>query len=325
MDSIFDGLEVDRRHRPSADAVSFDLEAALGSVVSLHARVPADASTAASLGVDRVGNGVVVGPNGLVLTIGYLVTEAEEVTLITNDGDPVPAHVLGVDSVTGFALLAALEPLDLPVAPLGDSRRLHDDDGVVFVGGGGLAHALAGQVIARGPFAGYWEYYLDEALFTSPGHPHWSGAALFDPSGALIGLGSLQMTQQRAGERPSLINMCVPIELLPPILDDLARGHPREVARPWLGVFCQENGAEVVVIDVAGGGPADRAELRAGDVILAVDGEAVRSLEDFYQALWAQGPAGVVARLRLRRERDVFDVEVRTIDRASRLKGRRLN
>jgi S1-C subfamily serine protease len=325
MTSPFDGLEVDKQLRPTARDFTFDLDRTLGSVVVLHARVPEDAFTAGALGTERLGNGIVIGPDGLVLTIGYLVTEADEVTLLTNDERAIPAHVLGVDQSTGFGLVHALEPLGLPAAPLGDSHRVEREDPIILAGGGGLAHAVAGHVIARAPFAGYWEYLLDEALFTAPGHPHWSGAGLFAPSGALIGVGSLQMGQQTRGGRPSLINMCVPIELLPPIHDDLSHGRQAHPPRPWLGVFAQEAGTGVVVMEVASGGPAARAEVRSGDIILAVAGQPVTGLGDFYSKLWKLGPAGVVAPLRLKREGDIFDLEIRTVDRASRLKRRRFN
>ena len=215
MTSPFDGFEVDKQLRPSGHGLGFDLDQVLNSLVVLHARVPDDAFTAQALGTERLGNGIVIGAEGLVLTIGYLITEAEEVTLIANDGRRVHAHALGFDAVTGFGLVQALEPLNLPALPLGDSRRLREDDTVILAGGGGRAHAVQAQVVARSPFAGYWEYYLEEALFTAPSHPHWSGAALIGPSGALIGVGSLQMSQQAPGERATLINMSVPIELLP--------------------------------------------------------------------------------------------------------------
>ncbi len=325
MASPFDGFEVEKALRPSARAVSFDLDRSLASLVILHARVPADAFTAPSLGRERLGNGIVIGKNGLVLTIGYLITEADDVTLLTNEGRRLPAHALGYDPVSGLGLVQALEPLDLPALPLGDSRHLKEEDPVILAGGGGVAHATVGQVIARQPFTGYWEYLLDEALFTAPGHPHWSGAALIGPSGALMGVGSLQMNRVTPNGQSSLINMCVPIELLPPILDDLSRGRQVHAPRPWLGVYSQDSDAGVVVLDVATDSPADRAEVRRGDVVLAVAGRPVPSLAEFYTRLWSLGPAGVVAPLRLRRDGDVFDVEVRTIDRASKLKKRRLN
>ncbi len=326
MTSPFDGHEVEKALRPSQQGHAFDLDAALSSVVVLHARVPADAFTAQTLGEERLGNGIVIGEAGLVLTIGYLITEADDVTLITGDGRRIAAHALGVDSVTGLGLVHALEPLNLPALPLGDSRHLKDQDAIILAGGGGRAHATAGRLVGRAPFAGYWEYLLDEALFTAPGHPHWSGAGLIGPSGALMGVGSLQMTQQAPGGKPSLINMCVPIELLPPILDDLSRGRAAHPPRPWLGLFSQDgDGVGVVVLDVSSGGPADRAEMRAGDVILAVGGKTVANLAEFYTRLWALGPAGVMAPLRVKREGDVFEVEVRTVDRAARLRKRRFN
>jgi S1-C subfamily serine protease len=325
MTSPFADFEVDEALRPTRRQTLFDLDQTLSSVVVLQARVPQDAFTAQTLGTERIGNGIVIGKDGLVLTIGYLVTEAEEITLTTNDGRQVPAHGLGYDAVTGFGLVHALEPLGLPALPLGDSRKLGDEDTVILAGGGGAPHALAGRILARAPFAGYWEYLLSEALFTGPGHPHWSGAALIGPSGELVGVGSLQMMQQAPGEEPSLINMCVPIELLPPILDDLARGRSEQSPRPWLGLFSQDARGEIVVLDVSRGGPADRAEIRQGDVIVAVGGARVSGLADFYTKLWALGPAGVVVPLRLKREGDVFDVQIRSADRASKLKKRRLN
>ncbi len=325
MTSPFEDFEVEARMRPSVQGQAFDLEHALASVVVLHAHVPDDAFTAKTLGTERLGNGVVIGKDGLVLTIGYLITEAAEVTLFTNEGRQVPAHVLGYDQETGLGLVHALEPLGLPALPLGDSRDLKAGDAIILAGGGGTAHAIKGELLARAPFAGYWEYLLEEALYTKPGHPHWSGAALIGPSGALMGVCSLQMNQETASGDSSLINMCVPIELLRPILDDLSRGATRGPPRPWLGVYAQDGGEKVMVLDVAPGGPAARAEMRRGDVILAVGGQPVKTLSDFYTHLWALGPAGVAAPLRLRREGDTFEVEIRTIDRASRLKKPRYN
>jgi S1-C subfamily serine protease len=325
MTSPFDGYEVAKEMRPSPRGLAFDLDRALDALVVLQARVPEDASTAEALGVERLGNGIVIGTSGLVLTIGYLITEAEEVTLIANDGRRVAAHVLGQDPVTGFGLVNALEPLDLPPLPLGDSRALQIGEPIILAGGGGRAHAMAGRLIARAAFAGYWEYLLNEALYTGPGHPHWSGAALIGPSGALMGVGSLQMNQETSDGRSALINMCVPIELLPPIVEALSQGRPAQPPRPWLGLYCQDASGAVVVLDVASGGPAASAGVRPGDVVLAVAGQSVAKLAEFYAKLWMLGPAGVAAPLRLRREREVLELEVATIDRAQRLKKRRFN
>jgi len=322
--SPFDGYEVEARMRPAAQAYAFDLDRTLSAVVALEARVPGDAFTAPTLGTERLGNGTVIGPNGLVLTIGYLVTEAEDVTLTLNDGRRVAAHVLGADPVTGFGLVQALEPLGLPALPLGDSRILTADSPVIIAGAGGRAHAAAGHVLARMPFAGYWEYLLDNAIMTAPAHPHWSGAALIGATGQLMGVGSLNLqSRSRGGVKP--LNLFVPSELLPPILDDLARGKPPHPPRPWLGVLAQDLGARVVVVGVSPRGPAARAELRVGDMILAVAGGKVADLADFYTRLWAQGPAGARIPLRIQRDTDVFDVEIRSADRTALLRKPRFN
>lgn len=321
----FDELEVDERLRPSAGEFNFDISRALSAVVTLEAAVPDDAFTARTLGTERVGNGVVIGEEGLVLTMGYLVTEAETVMLGTADKRRVPGHVLGFDQATGFGLVHALEPLGLPALTIGDSRRLSDKSRVIVAGGGGAAHAVAARIVGRQQFAGYWEYLLDEALFTSPAHPHWSGAAVIGPSGELVGVASLQLEEQLASGRSVPLNMCVPAELLQPILDQLAHGQPSRPPRPWLGVFVNEIEETVVVADVAPGGPAARAELRRGDLILGVGEHPVSDLAEFYTQLWALGEAGVTVPLTLSRGGDIFPVEIRSVDRKALLKRPRLN
>lgn len=324
MTSPFDGYEVEAQLRPSAQAYAFDLERTLSAVVALEARVPRDAFTATSLGTERLGNGTVIGANGLVLTIGYLITEAAEITLTLGDGRRVAAHGLGADPVTGFGLVQSLEPLGLPALPLGESRVLTAGSPVIIAGAGGPAHAAAGEVLTRMPFAGYWEYLLDNAIMTEPAHPHWSGAALIGDAGELLGVGSLSL-QRRSSDGVKGFNMFVPAELLPPILDDLARGKPPHPARPWLGVMAQEIADRVVVVGTSPLGPASRAELRAGDTIVAVADHAVSDLADFYTRLWAQGAPGATIPLRIQREADVFEVEVRSADRAALLKKPRFN
>jgi len=321
----FAGYEVDEALRPSARQAGFDLEARLASVVALEAQVSPAAWSAKTLGTQRIGNAVVIDEAGLMLTIGYLITEADEVVVTSNAGDRIEAYPLGVDQATGLGLLHALEPLGLPAAPIGDSRILPAGTAVISAGGGGRAHALCARIAARAPFPGYWEYYLDEALFVEPGHPHWSGAALFDPAGEVVGVGSLQMEQLAPGGEVRPINMFVPAELLMPIRDSLTRGRPARPPRPWLGVLAQEIESHVVVVGVSPGGPASRAELRRGDIVHRLAGERVSDLAGFYQRLWSLGAPGVVARLRIQRERDVFDVEIRTADRTALQRRRRLN
>ena len=187
--------------RPKPEETGFDLEAALSSVVGLRVEVPADAFTAESLGTERRGNGIVIGERGLVLTIGYLVIEAEQVWITTSKGTVAQGHVLAYDQATGFGLIQALGRLGVPAMPLGNSRGLDEGTPVIVAGSRGLRTALSARIVDRRPFAGYWEYYLEEALFTAPAHPHWGGAAVISPEGRLIGVGSL-LVQEAAQGRP---------------------------------------------------------------------------------------------------------------------------
>jgi S1-C subfamily serine protease len=224
-----------------------------------------------------------------------------------------------------LGLVQALEPLDLPALPLGNSRGLKAGSPVVIAGAGGRTHAAAGHVLTTMPFAGYWEYLLEDAIITEPAHPHWSGAALIGATGELLGVGSLSLQRQSRSGGAQPINMFVPSGLLPPILDDLVRGKAPHPPRPWLGVLAQDLGPHVVVVGVSPRGPAARAELQIGDIILAVGGASVSDLADFYTRLWAQGPAGAIIPLRIQRDRDAFDVEIRSVDRSAMLRKPRFN
>jgi S1-C subfamily serine protease len=295
--------------------------------VGLRATVSHEAFTAETLGTERFGQGVIIRNDGLVLTIGYLITEAEEVQLTSNDGRMVEGHALAYDYATGFGLVQALSPLDLPAMALGDSRRIAPGDRVVVAGAGGRTRSLAAQVVARQEFAGYWEYLLEEAIFTAPAHPHWGGTALIGQKGDLLGIGSLQLQHQAAGGRIVPLNMMVPIDLLKPILDDLlTRGRVAQPSRPWLGLFAREDEADrVVLVGLAGDGPARRAGLRADDVVQAVAGEEVTSLAQFYRAVWALGEAGVDVPLTVEREGDTFDLSITSADRDRFLRPSRLH
>ncbi len=219
----------------------------LRSVVLLRAEVPEDAFTADVLGTDRVGSGVVIRPDGLVLTIGYLITEATSIWLTTVDGTVVPAHPLAYDSVTGFGLVAPLGRVSLPALEFGSAESIAVGGSAIVVSHGGRGHTLAAKLIDKREFAGYWEYLLDEALFTAPAHPHWSGAALVGMDGKLLGVGSL-LVQEPVGGETIDANMFVPIDLLPPILNDLAnKGRVTRTPRPWLGLSAAESQGQLVV------------------------------------------------------------------------------
>jgi S1-C subfamily serine protease len=296
----------------------------LASVVGLHSIIPSDAFSADSLGTERAGNGVVI-DDGLVLTIGYLITEAEAVWLHLGDGHVVEGHALGFDSVSGFGLVQALGRLDREPLPLGSSAEAKIGDRVVVGGAGGRTRSVASQIAAKQEFAGYWEYLLDEAIFTHPAHPNWGGTGLISARGELIGIGSLQLERERQG-RAEHVNMIVPIDLLKPVLDDLRNfGRVNKPARPWLGMFSHEIENKVVVVGISAKGPAARAELKAGDVILAVKGEKVTSQTQFYRKLWGLGSAGVDVPLTVYHEGVTFDVVLTSTDRSKLLKGPRLH
>ncbi|MGE0700228.1 MAG: S1C family serine protease [Hyphomicrobiaceae bacterium] len=292
------------------------------SVVGLKTIVPGDAFTAETLGTERLGHGVLIGDHGVVLTIGYLVTEAETVWLRLANGRVVPGHVIGFDQETGFGLVQALGSVDLPSLPLGDSAATAIGDEVVVAGTGGRQNAVAARVVARQEFAGYWEYVLDQAIFTAPSHPHWGGTAMIGQGGKLLGIGSLQVQQVLKDGRSEDINMIVPIDLLKPILNDmLTTGSPRRPARPWLGLYATEVDKRIAVAGVTSRGPAKRADIRTGDIILGVAGKDVRNLAGFFRRVWALGAAGVEVPLMIDRGGRKLQVHVASADRREFLKG----
>jgi S1-C subfamily serine protease len=303
----------------------WDLEATLAAVVGLTSRVPENAFTASVLGTEREGSGVLIHERGLVLTIGYLVCEAEEVWLRTQSGRVIPAHPLACDFESGFGLVQAHADPGVPPVELGRSADLRVGAKLVMAAAGGAANAIETVLVGRREFAGYWEYLLDEALFVAPPHADWGGAALLDTDGHLVGIGSL-MVQVGESRSPDRVNMAVPIDLLPPILDDLVNhGRRRTPPLPWLGLYLAETETGLVVMATAPGGPAARAGIEAGDRIFEIAGLPVAELADFYRQLRALGPAGVRVPLRVLRDDARFVLEPVSADRASFLRPPRLH
>ncbi len=306
--------------QPKQADLAFDLDRACGAMVRLASKIPDDAYTAQLLGTERGGNGIVIRDDGLVLTIGYLITEAETIWLTTHDGRVVPGHALGYDFATGFGLVLPLQRLDVTPIALGSIAGLDVDDDVYVLGHGGRAHALKAQVFARREFAGYWEYLLDEAIFTAPPHPEWSGAALVDDAGQLVGVGSL-FVQEAMGEEIVKGNMFVPIDLLPPILDDMVRmGRAARPPRPWLGLYTNDDDSRVVVGGIAKGGPADQAGVCKGDAVMAVADQRVGSIAEMLRSVWQLGPAGTEIPLTVARGDKVVGISIRSGDRGDYMK-----
>ncbi|MBI4274542.1 MAG: serine protease [Rhizobiales bacterium] len=312
--------------RPKPENYGYDLDAALASVVGLRAMIPSDALTAQTLGVERAGNGVLIRKDGVVLTIGYLITEAESIWMTLLDGRAVPGHVLAYDQESGFGLVQALEHLDVPTLSIGRSSDIAVGEAVVVAGAGGRSHSVAAQIAAKQEFAGYWEYVLDEAIFTAPAHPNWGGTALIGPEGDLLGVGSLQLEQTGERGRSEHLNMIVPIDLLPPILDDLLTfGRPNRPARPWLGLYATEIEDKIAIVGLAERGPAQCADLHAGDIVLAVAGAPVHKLSEFFRRIWSLGKAGIDVPLTIYRDGRTFDLRVPSGDRNRFLKRPRLH
>jgi S1-C subfamily serine protease len=305
--------------QPDPTDFGFDLDRALSSVVGLKANAPAHAFTASILGTERLGNGVVIRPDGLVLTIGYLITEAETIWLIAPDGRAVPGDALAYDHGTGFGLVQPLGRLGLPHLEPARESGVRAGDRLVMAAGGGRHHSVHASIVAREPFAGYWEYLLEDALFTAPAHPFWSGAAAIGENGQLLGIGSLILQRDEGQKRRTDMNMIVPAWLLPPILSDLlSYGRVNRPPRPWLGVNAVESGDAIFIGGVTEGGPADAAGVQPGDRVVAVEDQEVSELADLWRAIWACGEAGTTIKLTLARKARSFDVEVDSIDRMSR-------
>ncbi len=312
--------------QPNPAEASFDLESALDSVLLLRAEIPEDAFTAPILGTERTGNGVVIRDDGLVVTIGYLITEAETIWLTTNRGVAVPGHALAYDQSTGLGLVLPLGELGVrPLARAAAASVVDTNAEVLVIGHGGRPHSLKARVIAKREFAGYWEYVLDEALFTAPAHPQWGGAALVGQDGKLLGIGSL-LVQESAGGKEVDGNMFVPIELLAPILDDLLTlGRAARPPRAWLGIYAAEMDGHVVIGGLAPGGPAERTGVKLGDLVLEVGGERVAGLAAMFRRIWSAGPAGSDVTLTLARRGAASEIRIRSADRSDFLKKPRMH
>jgi S1-C subfamily serine protease len=313
--------EFPRSLQPKPSDYGYDLEGALNAVVGLRAVIPSDAFTAEILGTERAGNGVLI-RNNVVLTIGYLITEAETIWMTLFDGRAVPGTVLAYDQETGFGLVQALARLDVTPLSLGNSAQAGVGESVVVAGAGGRKHSLAARIVGKQEYAGYWEYVLDEAIFTTPAHPNWGGTAVIGPGGDLLGVGSLQLQQAQGGGAAANLNMSVPIDLLKPILNDLLTlGRPNHPPRPWLGLYATEVDDKLVIAGLAKSGPAARADLRVGDLVLAVAGAKVESLGGLFRRIWSVGDAGVEVPFTIYRDGRTFETKVVSTDRSRLLKG----
>jgi S1-C subfamily serine protease len=298
-----------------------DPRAVVEAVLGLRAEVPAEARTSDTLGTERLGSGVLIDGQGLVLTIGYLILEASAVDLYDAEGTRIPAEVVGYDHDTGLGLVRARAPLKARPVPLGRSADVRIGDPLLVISRAGALGGRETKLADRRDYAGYWEYLLENALLTTPAHPAFGGAALIDTEGRLVGIGSLGINDAAAAGVASPGNMFVPVDALKPIMADLLAFGKRDGAhRPWLGVYAREVGGHVVVTGVAEDGPAAAAGLEAGDLVLGVGGQPVASLAEFYRRIWSVGDAGVQVPLQVTRGPRPLNLRVTSMDRLRWLK-----
>ncbi|WP_428101334.1 S1C family serine protease [Candidatus Rariloculus sp.] len=291
----------------------------LDAMVSIKAHIPEDAMSASLLGTERTGHGARIREDGLIATIGYVINEAENVWIGTNHGALVPGFVVGYDFDSGFGLVKPTMPIEGPTLELGSTATLSIGDPVTVTGSGTVDQIVHADVVAKQEFAGRWEYLLDEAIFTTPPHDSWSGAALIDGHGRLCGLGSLLIQGFETDDDSSAANMFVPIDLLEPIVDDICE-HGRRSAppRPWLGVLVHEDhNDQLTIVGVYRNCPADKAGLKPGDVILRVDDAPVRSLANMFRRIWNLGRAGVEVPISVMRDSETLTTVIESNDRAT--------
>jgi serine protease Do len=300
---------------------SRSLQRAQAAVVGVQVIAVDGARSASTLGRVREGSGVVIGRDGLVLTIGYLVLEAEQVQIVTDDGQVIPARSIGYDVATGFGLLQALAPLRIDAVPLGRSDSLKQREGLMIASGGENGAVSAAWLVSKRAFSGYWEYHIPGALFTTPPRRDHSGAGLFNIRGELVGIGSLIVADAAGGDERLPGNMFVPIDLLAPIFDELLRaGTSTSSRRAWIGVNCVEHEGAVRIVRVNDDSPADVAGLQAGDHILRIDGNDVHALEELWTKLWGGGAPEREVVLEIRRNGEAQTVRVFSVDRMKTLK-----
>ena len=301
--------------RPNPEKLLFNLDSAINSVVKVRTSIPAAAFTADVLGTERIGSGVLINNSGLILTVGYLVTEAETVWLTTNLNQSIPGHVVAYDQSSGLGLVQALGSLDIDASELDSSDLVTVNDDIFFISYGGIEHSLCSKISRIDEFAGYWEYLLEAAVYTSPPHPQWGGAAVFNKKGHIIGIGSLFLQEIFEGQNLQG-NLAIPTSILKSIMGDMLEfGRSSAPARPWLGMYAVESEKTLTVNSLARYGPAELAGVLQGDKVVGVGEESVSTLANFFRSVWTLGAAGVSVPININRNGNQLQLVINSIDR----------
>ncbi|WP_428080339.1 S1C family serine protease [Candidatus Pelagibacter sp.] len=285
------------------------------SVVKIDSIIPPEARTAQSLGTVRGGNGVVI-DNKHILTIGYIVVEAETITITLPDGKKFPGELIGYDHTTGFGILRTIIQSNLTPLKIGDSDQLTKEDFLYVLPYLTEGRPSAVKMVSRRSFAGWWEYFLDKPIYTYPANSSFAGSALINEYGEVLGIGSLYVGDAAATGISSPGNMFVPINDLKPILDDLIEnGRRTKDIKPYMGLTSSDNTGQVKITRVNDNGPAAKAGFSVNDTILAVNNEKINNIEDFYKVVWSFGGPGTKLQFDIERNQEKLNIELTTMDR----------
>ena len=284
------------------------------SIVSVRSIVPPEARTAASLGVEREGNGVAIDENH-ILTIGYIVLESESIEIGLSDGRSLPAKLIGYDHTSGFGIIKSVVPLTMRPLKLGNSDDINSEEDLLILPSPNRGVGSIVRSVSRRPFTGWWEYFVESPIYTTPPNRFWAGAPILNGNGEILGVGSLFVSESVPGiSSPG--NMSVPINLLKPILGDLlSNGRRKSKIQPYLGISSDESNDQIIVTRVSKGGPAYQAGVKPQDIIVAINGSQITKLESFYKKIWKSGEAGVTIELSVLRSGSFMNLKIKTVDR----------
>ena len=284
------------------------------SIVSVSSIVPPEARTAASLGVEREGNGVAIDEKH-ILTIGYIVIESETIEIGLSDGQKLPAKLVGYDPTSGFGVIKSVVPLKMAPLQLGNSDNINSEQDLLILPSPNRGAGSIVRSVSRRPFTGWWEYFVDSPIYTTPPNGLWAGAPILNGNGEILGIGSLFVSEAVPGI-PSPGNMSVPINLLKPILGDLiSSGRRKNKIQPFLGISSDDSNDQIIVTRVNKGGPAFQAGIKPQDIIVTINGSQISDLKSFYEKVWESGEAGVTIELSVLRSGSLMNFKIKTVDR----------
>lgn len=283
------------------------IEQVLPSTVSIHTTVPQQHPSAMLLGTERMGSGTVISPDGYILTVNYIVIGATTLQVTLLDNTPYDAEIAAQDFASGTAVLK-VEAKGIPYVPLRPSSDLKPGDDVFLVASSGEdsgRRVNGGAITSVAPFDAYWEYATDRALVCTAMNPGPGGGPMFDMNGRMVGITYLNLNEV------GRFSLAIPIENFIQHKDELLK-YGRRVSQPsraWIGMYSYTLRDHLVIAGLLPDGPGDKAGLKAGDVVLAVDNQEVSDRRKFYDYLWGKR-AGETVLFRVFRNNSVRDIAV---------------